>query len=117
MLLIDDEEVIREIGTDMLRTLGLKCQTAASGDEGIELYQKNSRDIALVILDIEMPGLSGDKVFDRLREMNPRVKILIASGYSKEYLESKVFNSKIEHYIAKPFRIEQLSYQINKLFQ
>jgi CheY-like chemotaxis protein/two-component sensor histidine kinase len=117
VLLVDDEEVIREIGSDMLRTLGLKCFTAVDGQEGIELYKKNQSDITLVILDIEMPGISGDKVFHLLRDLNPQVKILIASGYSRDYLENSIFKFKLDHYIAKPFRIEQLSFQINRLMK
>ncbi|MBU4306243.1 MAG: PAS domain S-box protein [Acidobacteria bacterium] len=115
VLLIDDEEVVREIGHDMLKTLGLKCLTAANGTEGIEIFKKNSAEITLVILDIEMPGISGEKVFHILKELRPEIKILIASGYGKEYLETEIFKSKISHFIPKPFKIEQLSYQVNKL--
>jgi PAS domain S-box-containing protein len=115
VLLIDDEEVVREIGSDMLKTLGLKCLTAANGTEGIELFKKNSAEITLVILDIEMPGISGEKVFHILRELRPEIKILIASGYGKDYLETDIFKCKISHFIPKPFKTEQLSYQVNKL--
>ncbi len=115
MLLIDDEEVVREIGSDMLKTLRLKCLTAANGTEGIELFKKHAADISLVILDIEMPGISGEKVFHILRELRPEVKILIASGYGRDYLETEIFKAKISHFIPKPFKTEQLSYQVNKL--
>ena len=71
VLLIDDEEVVREIGSDMLKTLGLKCLTAANGTEGIEMFKKNSAEIKLVILDIEMPGISGEKVFHILQGAPP----------------------------------------------
>jgi PAS domain S-box-containing protein len=115
VLLIDDEEVVREIGSDMLKALGLKCLTAANGSEGIELFKKNIADIKLVLLDIEMPGISGEKVFRILRELRPEIKILIASGYGREYLEAEIFKGKIQHFIPKPFKIEQLSYQVIKL--
>jgi CheY-like chemotaxis protein len=115
VLLVDDEEVVREIGSDMLKALGLKCLTAANGTEGIEIFKKNSAEIKLVILDIEMPGISGEKVFHILRELRPEINILIASGYGREYLESEVFKCKISNFIPKPFKIEQLSYQVKKL--
>ncbi|MBN2344811.1 MAG: PAS domain-containing protein [Candidatus Aminicenantes bacterium] len=115
VLLIDDEEVIRDIGSDMLKTLGLRCLTAANGTEGIDLFKENLDEIKLVILDIEMPGISGEKVFHILRELRPDVRILIASGYGREYLEAEVFKGKIGHFIPKPFKIEQLSYQVNML--
>jgi PAS domain S-box-containing protein len=115
VLFIDDEEVVREIGSDMLKTLGMKCLIAGNGSEGIEMFKKNSAQIKLVILDIEMPGISGEKVFHVLTDISPEVKILIASGYGKEYLETTIFKSKIDHFLPKPFNIEQLSYQINRL--
>jgi two-component system, cell cycle sensor histidine kinase and response regulator CckA len=117
VLLVDDEDVVREIGSDMLKTIGLTCLTAADGTEGLALFQSRMADIGLVILDIEMPGLSGDKVAARLRELDPQVRILIASGYTQDYLEGNVFHAKIEHFIPKPFKIEQLSYQVRKLLK
>jgi PAS domain S-box-containing protein len=110
VLLVDDEEVVREIGSDMLKNMGMKCLVASNGGEGIEIFQ-----IKVVILDVEMPGLSGENVFRALREISPGVKVLIASGYGKEYLETTRFKCKIEHFLPKPFNIEQLSYQINRL--
>ena len=116
VLLIDDEEVVREIGADMLKTLGLKCLTAVNGAEGIEMFKRNP-DVVMVILDVEMPGISGEKVFHVLRELRPDVRILIASGYGKDYLESEVFKSKISHFMPKPFKTEQLSYQVTRLLR
>jgi len=115
VLLVDDEEVVREIGSDMLKNMGMKCLVASNGSEGIETFKKNSTQIKLVILDVEMPDLSGEKVFRALREISPGIKILIASGYGKEYLETSIFKSRIENFLPKPFNIEQLSYQINRL--
>jgi two-component system NtrC family sensor kinase len=115
VLLIDDEEVVREIGSDMLKAMGLTCLTASNGAEGIEIFKKNISEIKLVLLDIEMPGMSGEKVFRLLRGLRPDIKILIASGYGKDYLEAQVFKGKIGHFIPKPFKIEQLSYQVMKL--
>jgi DNA-binding NtrC family response regulator len=62
-----------------------------------------------------MPGISGEKVSQALKEINPGVKILIASGYGKEYLETTIFKGKIDNFLPKPFNIEQLSYQIGRL--
>jgi CheY-like chemotaxis protein len=115
VLLIDDEEVVREIGSDMLKTLGLKCLTAANGTEGIDLFKKNISEVKLVLLDIEMPGISGEKVFRILKDLRAEIPILIASGYGKDYLEAEIFKGKIHHFIPKPFKIEQLSYQVIKL--
>lgn len=115
VLFIDDEDVVREIGEEMLVSLGYRCLTAASGEEGLRLFDKNAGDILLVILDIEMPGLSGDQVFECLKQRDPSIKILVISGYSKNYLESKYFKRKIDHFMPKPFQIDQLTSHINVL--
>jgi two-component system cell cycle sensor histidine kinase/response regulator CckA len=115
VLLIDDEEVVREIGSDMLKNMGMKCLTATNGGEGIAIFKQNSATIKLVILDVEMPDISGEKVFQVLQEIDPGVKVMIASGYGKEYLETTIFKSKIANFLPKPFNLEQLSYQVNRL--
>jgi two-component system, cell cycle sensor histidine kinase and response regulator CckA len=112
VLLIDDEIVIREIGYEMLESLGIPCIMAEDGETGIKKFKESQKDIAIVILDVEMPGLSGDKVYHILRGIDPDLKILITSGYAQNYLESKYFKSKLEHFIPKPFQLNQLS---NKL--
>ncbi len=117
VLLIDDEEVIREIGKDMLNSLKINCITARDGEEGIEVYKKNRDKIDIIILDIELPGISGEKVFDILKQINPDIKILIASGYGKDYLEKKVFQRKIKNFMAKPFQLNQLSEKLNELMK
>lgn len=117
VLLVDDELVIREIGEEMLNSLGIRCFTASNGDEALRIFTENQKEITLVILDIEMPGLSGDQVAEALKKMSPAIKILFSSGYTKDYLESKVFKEKIAHFIPKPFHLDQLSDKLNKLMR
>lgn len=110
VLLIDDEVVVREIGCEMLENLGYQCIPAETGEEGIQLYKKNKDKIALVILDIEMPGISGDKVYSTLKDLDPGLKILLISGYAKSYLEAKYFKRKLDQstFMPKPFQLDQL---------
>ncbi len=115
VLLVDDEKVIREIGREMIEILGFKCITAKDGKEGLKLFRKHSNDILLVVLDIEMPDISGDKISDILSEEFPGVKILFVSGYGKEYLEKKVFKRKLNNFISKPLSVKQLSLKFNQM--
>jgi len=115
VLLIDDEAVVREIGSEMLDSLGIDCITACNGQEGIDLYQKNNTSINLVILDVEMPGISGEKVYEKLKQINPDIAILVISGYAKNYLESKYFKRKLEHFMPKPFQMKQLTQYLHSL--
>ena len=115
ILLIDDEEVVREIGSEMLESLGLNCITAENGEQGIRKYRELQEEIAAIILDIEMPGITGDKVFDQLKEINPDLKILVTSGYAKSFLETKYFQRKLDHFMPKPFQLKQLCTKLKTL--
>jgi two-component system cell cycle sensor histidine kinase/response regulator CckA len=117
ILLIDDEAVVREIGCEMLENLGYQCIPAETGEEGIQLYKENIDKIVLVILDIEMPGISGDKVYGTLKELDPDLKILLISGYAKNYLEAKYFKQKLNHsiFMPKPFQLHQLSQKLETI--
>lgn len=117
LLLIDDEEVIRDIGGEMFESLGFTCITAPDGAEGIRLYKENKANIRLVVLDIELPGLSGEKVYETLKEINPDIKILLVSGYGKEYLEACYFKQKLEHFVSKPFQLNKLSQKIDLMMK
>lgn len=116
-MLIDDEAVIREVGGEMLESLGWLCITAKNGEQGIQLYEENKENIRLVILDVELPDISGEKVYETLKQKNPAIKVLLASGYGQEYLESRFFRQKMEHFIPKPFQLSKLSHKINQLMQ
>ena len=117
VLLIDDEAVVREIGCEMLENLGFQCLPAESGEEGIQLYKEYKDTIALVVLDIEMPGISGDKVYGILKTLTPDLKILLISGYAKNYLELKYFKRKLNPaiFMSKPFQLHQLSQKLESI--
>ncbi len=119
VLLIDDEAVVREIGSEMLEALGFSCVQAPNGEEGIRLYRENCDKIALVLLDIEMPGISGDKVYEVLKQMDPALKILLISGYAKNYLEAKYFKRKLNSsiFMSKPFQMAQLSQKLKTIME
>lgn len=117
VLLIDDESVIREIGGEMLESLGMTCITAKDGEEAVTLYKKHRDDIALVVLDIELPGICGNEIHVTLKEFNPGVRVLFTSGYTQEYVENRYFKHKLTHFMPKPFQINKLSGYIKRLMQ
>ncbi|MCX6556101.1 MAG: ATP-binding protein, partial [Candidatus Aminicenantes bacterium] len=82
VLLVEDEKTVLDVSKEMLEALQYKVYTADSGQEAIAVYTEKKGTINLVILDMVMPGLSGSETFDRLRMINPEVKVLLSSGYS-----------------------------------
>ena len=109
VLLVDDERMILEVGGEMLRELGYHVHLANSGPEAVHIYGKQGTDIDLVILDMIMPDMDGRKTYDRLREINPDIKVLLASGYSITSQVSEILTQGFSGFIQKPFNLIRLS--------
>ena len=116
ILLVEDEEMVADIGQQMLERLGYKVLLARTGQDALLLYEKHHRDIDLVILDMIMPGMGGADVFARLKTINPEVAVLLSSGYIVNGQAREILNSGCKGFIQKPFSIEQLSHKIRELF-
>ena len=84
VLLVDDEEMVLEVGEELLTHLGYEVLLAENGQEALELYKKNQNEIDLVLLDMVMPVMGGGETFDRMKEIDTNVKVLLSSGYSLE---------------------------------
>jgi two-component system cell cycle sensor histidine kinase/response regulator CckA len=85
---------------------------ARSGEEAIEIYQANKNKINLVILDMIMPDMGGGETYDRLKKINPEIKVLLSSGFSIDGQASEIINRGCNGFIQKPFNVEQLSRKI-----
>ncbi|MFO7707791.1 MAG: response regulator, partial [Desulfobacterales bacterium] len=82
------------------------------GPEALDIYRLNRDRIDLVIMDMIMPGMGGGETFDRLKKINPNVKVLLSSGYSINGQASKIMERGCDGFIQKPFNIKQLSAMI-----
>jgi len=109
ILLVDDQEPVRDVCSAMLRTLGYRVVTASDGREGLAYYRDAWRDIDVVIVDMVMPVLGGPECFRGMKEVNPEVRAILATGYSLEGAVQEVMNEGVLGFIQKPFRMEQLS--------
>jgi two-component system cell cycle sensor histidine kinase/response regulator CckA len=117
ILLIDDEEMIIKVGEELLKELGYKVIAARSGDEAIQIYERNADKIDLVVMDMIMPGMGGGETFDRLKAINPAIKALLSSGYSINGQASKILERGCDGFIQKPFNINQLSEKIQGIIK
>ena len=109
ILLVDDQESVREVAKDMLEALGYEVITAADGLEGVSRYRDLWREIDLVILDMIMPKMTGGDCFRRMKEINPKARVVLSSGYSLDGAIQDVMNEGILAFIQKPYRLEELS--------
>ncbi|MCD6153181.1 MAG: response regulator [Syntrophobacterales bacterium] len=115
ILLVDDEELIREVSREMLEAVGYNVLSAGSGKEAVNVYKKHQDTIDLVVLDLIMPEMGGGQVYDRLKEINPGVKVLLSSGYSINEEAMSIMKRGCDGFIQKPFRIINLSQKIQKI--
>ena len=112
VLLVDDEEMVLEAGKELLDHLGYEVLLAENGREALELYKKNLDKIDLVLLDMVMPVMGGGEAFDRMKEINTNVKVLLSSGYSLEGEAKEILKRGCNAFIQKPFKMEQLSQKL-----
>jgi CheY-like chemotaxis protein len=115
ILLVDDEKIIIEVGQAMLEELGYRALTAGSGQEALDLYKKQREEIGLVILDMIMPGMGGRETYDRLKEVDGDVKVILSSGYSINGQAREILDRGCSGFIQKPFALEKLSRNVGKV--
>jgi two-component system cell cycle sensor histidine kinase/response regulator CckA len=115
VLLVDDEEMILDVGKGILQHLGYTPVTAASGSEAIDIFREKNASVVLLIIDMIMPGMNGGELFDRIRTLDPRVPVLLASGYSMDEQASAIMERGCNGFIQKPFTISHLSQKIREI--
>lgn len=108
ILVVDDEEFLRELARDMLSNNGYQVITAGSGEIGLSLYREKSRSIALVILDLIMPGMGGKHCMEEILNFDPNAKVVISSGYSMEDPASDEVLKRACGFIQKPYNFRKM---------
>jgi len=108
ILVIDDEEIVRDALREMLAPLGLEVLTAPDGAAGVALFEERAQDIRLVLLDLSMPGVTGEQTFHDLRGHDPDVPIVLSSGFTEEEAVSRFEGLGLSGFLQKPYRLETL---------
>jgi two-component system cell cycle sensor histidine kinase/response regulator CckA len=115
VLLVDDEEMILEVGQALLESLGYTVLVAKGGREALEIYKENRDIIDMIILDMIMPDMGGGETYDHLRAINPEVRILLSSGYSIDGQAKEILERGCDGFIQKPFNMKELSGKIREI--
>ena len=117
ILLVDDEDMIIDIGQQMLERLGYTVHVAGGGKHAVTVFEEHKDRIDLVILDLIMPDMGGGETFDRLRELAPDIKVLLSSGYSIRNQAKAILDRGGNGFIQKPFELKQLSQKIRSIIE
>jgi DNA-binding NtrC family response regulator len=114
ILVVDDEEVVRRLTKDALESYGYNVLLAKDGCEAIEVFKKYDANIGLVIIDMIMPKMGGRETFLKLKELNPRVKALLSTGYGRNGEAHEILSRGVLGFIQKPFHLDELLSQVRK---
>jgi CheY-like chemotaxis protein len=117
ILLVDDEEMIVAVGSQMLQRLGYDVLTATGGREALQICKRYHARISLVILDLVMPDLGGAETCTLLKAGHPAIKVLLSSGYGLNGNSGDIVKSGCDGFIQKPFDLNALSQKINDILQ
>jgi PAS domain S-box-containing protein len=115
ILLVDDEKIVLNVGGRLLRKLGYTVTEAASGKDAVTIYRNNPDAFDLVILDIVMPEMNGGEVFERLKRIDPDVKVFLATGYSVDGQATEMLRKGACGFVQKPFSMNTLAENIDRV--
>ena len=117
VFVIDDEEIIRDMTTDMLTDMGYNVITAEDGLAALTTFERSHQDIDVVLLDMILPGMTGEEIFGRLQKIKPEIKVIFSSGFSIEEVPQKLFVNDTTDFIEKPYRIGDLLDKISGILE
>jgi len=117
LMIVDDEELVLDVGVKMLKKLGYTVLKALNGTEAVEIFAANKDKIKMVILDIIMPDMGGGQVYEKIKAINPQVKVLLCSGYSVDGQAIELLERGCEGFMQKPFTMEELSGKITQIMK
>lgn len=115
ILIVDDEEMIRDVSAAMLEELGFATLAAANGPEAIRIFRDKGDMIAGVLLDMSMPIMDGIAVFKELRRIRPDVRVILASGYSEREVAESFGEVGVNGFVQKPFNLVSLSAAVRRV--
>lgn len=108
VLVVDDEELVREVAKDILEAQGFEVLTAEDGRQAVRLFRRRRFDIRAVLLDLTMPQMDGEQAFRAMKMAEPNARIFLMSGYSKQQVRQRLEGEGIDGFLHKPFRPEEL---------
>ncbi len=103
ILVVDDEDDIREVAAEILQMVGYETLCAASGQDAIALFRQHHADVKLTLLDMQMPGMDGAETYDKLQEIDEGVKVLFSSGYSNLEVSRQLPGVGADDFLSKPY--------------
>ncbi len=115
ILVVDDESMVLDAAVKIFERLGYTVLEAKSGREAVQIYEANKNKIDMVFLDMIMPDMGGGIAYDRMKEINPKVRVLLSSGYSIDSEAKEILARGCDGFIQKPFGMKKLSQGVREI--
>jgi DNA-binding NtrC family response regulator len=115
ILVVDDEEMVLKSCERLLKRMNYQVLTAPNGQKAMDIYKAHGHTVDLVMLDMLMPDMSGGVTFEKLKEMNPEIKVLLSSGFSLNEQARDILSRGCRGFIQKPFDVAELSKKITEI--
>ena len=115
VLLVDDEATVINIGCEMLADFGFETLIARNGQEAIEIFRERHHEIKFVLMDLTMPQVGGEEAFRELRRIDPKVKVIICSGYNEQEVSQKFVGKGLAGFLKKPYLLDSLQRMIQQV--
>ena len=115
-LVVDDEPLVRSFLQTVLQKKGFRVFTASNGQEALRTFQRHLSEIALVFMDVRMPGMDGPTALAALKQIDPDVRCCFITGFSADYSPDQLLQLGAEDVLAKPFNLAKLNAVLGQLF-
>lgn len=116
LLIIDDETPVREAVVDIMELIEIEVLEASNGVEGIHLYKLYKEEIGAVLLDMQMPLMNGIDTFRELYQFDPKIRVIISSGYSETETMKNFITDDLVLFLQKPYMVDTLLTKVEQLF-
>ncbi len=115
VLVVDDEKVMRTTSEEILIECGYKVILAKNGKEGLEIFKHSSEKIKFTIMDMAMPEMNGKEAYIKMKKIDPKLKVLLTSGFKQDKRVQKVLDLGVNGFLQKPFTFDQLLEETDKI--
>lgn len=113
ILVVEDEQLLLELLREMLETEGYNVLTATDGKEAVDVYRSQKQSVSLVLSDMGLPSMGGWEVLQELKTINPKVKVILSSGFMDPQVRKEMIQSGAKDFIQKPYIPEKVIRQIH----
>ncbi|MCU0452579.1 MAG: response regulator [Bacteroidetes bacterium] len=108
VLIVDDEDVIRDLIVDVVADSGYRVLSAANGGQAVDIVRAEKGAIDMVLLDMLMPDMDGRRTYELMREIDPGIPVYIATGFGREDISKSLLEMGVRGVVTKPFHIEEI---------